>query len=414
MNFEGLNEERVSIVKGLQITERYEENKKKFFIKNPITNKFFILGEMQYKLLMAFGENKTIDEVVEYMNHMGLNISFEQVKKFKENLISVKILSCGDESHPLEKKRVEIQRGKTFFQRLLFIKIPVVNPDNFVEKVLKKVSFIFSPLFLVLMAVYVILGLGIYIYRFSPWVSEIITDSLSKNVMIIVILYLITIFSSIFHEMAHALTCKRFGGKVNEMGFLIIYFRPGLFCNISDSYLFKERKHRIYVSMAGIILDFIVWSTIIIVGYLFELNGLNVYFISAFGFYGLVTILLELNPLVKLDGYYILTEIVNIYNLRENSFKYLKNVFLKNMSKTYSSKKEKGVYIAYSVFSAVYSIWLIFYTFYIIIKYLVLKLNTLGMVISIIILILLFYDLVKKMFLLILRMLNHSCKNIGG
>lgn len=414
MNFEGLNEERVSIVKGLQITERYEENKKKFFIKNPITNKFFILGEMQYKLLMAFGENKTIDEVVEYMNHMGLNISFEQVKKFKENLISVKILSCGDESHPLEKKRVETQRGKTFFQRLLFIKIPVVNPDNFVEKVLKKVSFIFSPLFLVLMAVYVILGLGIYIYRFSPWVSEIITDSLSKNVMIIVILYLITIFSSIFHEMAHALTCKRFGGKVNEMGFLIIYFRPGLFCNISDSYLFKERKHRIYVSMAGIILDFIVWSTIIIVGYLFELNGLNVYFISAFGFYGLVTILLELNPLVKLDGYYILTEIVNIYNLRENSFKYLKNVFLKNMSKTYSSKKEKGIYIAYSVFSAVYSIWLIFYTFYIIIKYLVLKLNTLGMVISIIILILLFYDLVKKMFLLILRMFNHSCKNIGG
>lgn len=409
-----LIEETFSRLKGLEVTERYEENKKSFFVKNPLTNKFFILAETQYKLLMAFDGNKTINEVVDYMGNMGLKLSFDQVEKFKDKLISMKLLSSGDEEVSLDKKRIETQSGKTFFQRLLFIKIPVVNPDSFVEKVLKKVGFIFSPLFLVLMAAYVVLGISVYAYEFSPWTADLITNSPSKNIMIIAIMYFITIVASVFHEMAHALTCKKYGGKVNEMGLLIIYFRPGLFCNISDSYLFKQKKHRVYVSMAGIILDFIVWSTIILVGYFFNLNGFNVYFMPAFGIYGLVTILLELNPLIKLDGYYTLTEVVNIYNLREKSFHYLKNIFSKNTLNSTISKKEKRVYSAYSSFAAVYSTWLIFYTFYILIKYLILKLNTLGMIIAIVILGFLFYDLIRKILLSILKIFTNSCKSIGG
>lgn len=409
-----LIEERFSIVKGLEVTERYENNRKSFFIKNPITNKFFILGETQYRILMAFNENKTIHEVIDHMNNFGLKLSFEQVEKFKDKLVNIKILSCGNENPSVDKVKIETQSGKTFFQRLLFIKIPVVNPDSFVEKTFKKASFIFSPLFLILMAAYVIFGICVYTYKFSPWRAELITSSSSKNVIIVVILYLITIIGSVFHEMAHALTCKKFGGKVNEMGLVIIYFRPGLFCNISDSYLFEEKKHRVYVSIAGIILDFVVWSTIILVGYLFDLNGFNVYFVPAFGFYGLVTILLGLNPLIKLDGYYTLTEIVNIYNLRENSFIYFKNILLKNTSKISISKREKRVYIGYSIFAAIYSTGLILYTLYIVIKYLILKLNILGMIIGLTILGLLFYDLVRKIPFSISKIFSNSCKGTGG
>ncbi|MEN2774634.1 site-2 protease family protein [Acetivibrio clariflavus] len=406
-------EERFSVIKEVEIVERYQNNKKCFFVKNQITNKFYVFGEIQYRILMALDENRTIHEAIEHLRDSGLNISFEKVEKFKNNLVSIKLLNCNNKNPSPELKRIETQRGETLIQRLLFIKIPIANLDFLIEKISKKISFVFFPAFLILMAAYIICGLSVYIYKFSPWKTVLITDSSSKNVIIVAVLYITTIIGSAFHEMAHALTCKRFGGKVHEIGIVIIYFRPGLYCNISDSYLFKEKKYRVCVSMAGIILDFVLWSTIVLVGYFFDLVGFNVYFLPAFGFYGLVTILLELNPLIKLDGYYALTEIVDIYNLRENSFKYLQNIFLKNKLKKSIGKKEKRVYIGYAIFAAIYSVWLITNTFYLLMKYLILKLSTLGMIIGFIILGLLFGDIVKKILLLILKILKIKGKGVG-
>lgn len=413
MNFDNLTDERFCIIKDLEVSERNIDNTKKYIIKNPRTNKFFILGQAQYKLLMAFDGTRTLKEIVEYMNSINLKISLEQVEKFTDKLKNMKVFIDREEEALMNKKKIEMQSGKTLFQRLLFIKIPIVNPDSFIKKLLSKVNFIFSPFFLSLMVLYIIFAISIYIFKFSPWKSSLISNSLSENIMIIVILYMITIFSSVFHEIAHALTCKKFGGKVSEMGFIIIYFRPGLFCNISDSYLFKEKKHRIYVSIAGIILDIIVWSTIILIGYLFKLNGSNLNFMPAFGFYGIITILLELNPLIKLDGYYALTEIIGIYNLRENSFNYLKSIFFKNNITAAVNKKHKRIYRRYSIFATVYSTWLIFYTLYILFKYLILKLNTPGMIIATIILIILFCDLIAKILLAMLKVFKSNWGNMG-
>ena len=50
---------------------------------------------------------------------------------------------------------------------------------------------------------------------------------------------------SVAHEVAHSLMCKRFGGEVHEMGFMLIYFQPALYTNVSDAWLFPERRKRL-------------------------------------------------------------------------------------------------------------------------------------------------------------------------
>src|SRR5262249_11948319 len=62
------------------------------------------------------------------------------------------------------------------------------------------------------------------------------------------------------HEFAHGLTCCHFGGKVQEVGFMLIYFQPAFFCDVSDSWMFPSKKHRMLVTMAGGYFQLVVWG----------------------------------------------------------------------------------------------------------------------------------------------------------
>jgi len=54
-----------------------------------------------------------------------------------------------------------------------------------------------------------------------------------------------------FHEFAHGITCKHFGGSVRDLGFMLIYFQPAFYCNVSDAWLFPEKRKRLWVTAAG-------------------------------------------------------------------------------------------------------------------------------------------------------------------
>src|SRR5439155_17329542 len=63
--------------------------------------------------------------------------------------------------------------------------------------------------------------------------------------------WLILALVTALHESAHGLTCKHYGGAVHEIGFLLLWFMPCFYCNVSDAWLFKEKPKRLWVSFAG-------------------------------------------------------------------------------------------------------------------------------------------------------------------
>src|SRR5207249_6099336 len=62
------------------------------------------------------------------------------------------------------------------------------------------------------------------------------------------------------HEFAHGLTCKRFGGEVHELGFLLLLLQPCLYCNVSDAWLFPQKSKRLWVSFAGPYFELFLWA----------------------------------------------------------------------------------------------------------------------------------------------------------
>src|SRR6185295_19936904 len=125
------------------------------------------------------------------------------------------------------------------------------------------------------------------------------------------------------HEFSHGLTCCHYGGKVHEVGFMLIYFNPAFYCDVSDSYMFPKRTNRMAVALAGGFVQLTVWGICTIVWRLTDSNAsINQLALIVIVFSGLQT-LVNFNPLIKLDGYYMLSDYLEIPNLRTKAVRSL-------------------------------------------------------------------------------------------
>jgi multidrug efflux pump subunit AcrA (membrane-fusion protein) len=126
------------------------------------------------------------------------------------------------------------------------------------------------------------------------------------------------------HEFAHGLTCKHYGGQVHEVGFLLMYFMPCFYCNVSDAWLFREKSKRLWVTFAGGYFELFMWS-LAVFAWRVTLPGTTVNYLAfiVLTVCGVQT-LFNFNPLIKLDGYYMLSDWLEVPNLQQRSFSYFK------------------------------------------------------------------------------------------
>jgi putative peptide zinc metalloprotease protein len=119
----------------------------------------------------------------------------------------------------------------------------------------------------------------------------------------------------VLHELAHGLACQKLGGHCREMGIMLFCFTPCLYCDVSDASMIPQRWHRAAIAAAGMYSDlalaavasWVWWSSE--PGLVRQL-ALNVMFVGSVG-----TLLFNLNPLVRCDGYYILSDLLSLPNL---------------------------------------------------------------------------------------------------
>ena len=132
----------------------------------------------------------------------------------------------------------------------------------------------------------------------------------------------------VLHEFGHGLSCKKFGGECHEIGFMLLVFTPCLYCNVSDSWMLPNKWKRVWIGAAGIYVEMILASIAAYVWWFTEpgttINDLclNMMFLNVVS-----TILINGNPLLRFDGYYIVMDALEIPNLRQKSTEVLKRWF---------------------------------------------------------------------------------------
>jgi putative peptide zinc metalloprotease protein len=325
-----------------------------YIIKEPTSGKFIRLREPEHFLLTSLdGTRAPADAAGLFVKTFNKTISPEAVAQFAAKMADLGFL-----------EGTQAKREK--HRSVLFIPLKAFDPKRSLDWLYPKTRWLFSTPMIWIQTIAVLLGGVIFIANIEQFPFKLASIFHAADILtIIVCIFLITIV----HEYAHALTCRHFGGNVREMGFLLLYFQPCFYCNVSDAYLFPNRRERLLVTLAGIGAQLVLWGgfailwRITIEGYF--LNRVF-YLVAAICF---ATTVFNLNPAIKLDGYYLLADYLRIPNLRQKAFDHIwtrirVRLFGCTPTGIVPSAREAKIYWRYGLLAIAYSALLIFFILY--------------------------------------------------
>src|SRR6185437_3100597 len=169
-----------------------------------------------------------------------------------------------------------------------------------------------------------------------------------------------------FHETAHGLTCKHFGGAAHKMGFLLYYLSPCFFVDVTEIYVYGGKWQRITVSIAGIWTELIICAAAT-VAWWGTPGGSSIHDFTykIMLITGVGVIIINLNPLIKLDGYYILSELTGIVSLKERATAFVSGLVKRKLFRLpvdveFVPRRRRLFFAIYALLSGLYSYTLLY------------------------------------------------------
>jgi putative peptide zinc metalloprotease protein len=350
--------------------EHLEDGSSMVVAKLPGTGFVLRFVPEQWKLLQLFDGNRSYQEISQLSAETtGAFFSEDDVREISGFLYAETDFICKTplEKNILLKQQLQGQRRKQRkrFKIMDFTDITVKewpNADRYISWLYPKLRFIYTPAFVLFSLLLFALMLWMWADRFG----EIWTDSFefynftTKSGTDLIEFWFLFAAMACFHETGHGLTCKHFGGNVEKMGFTLMYFAPSFFCDASQALVYANRWQRVAVSIAGIWIDLIicVFATIVWWG---TATGMAIHDLSykIMMVTGIGVSLLNLNPLIKLDGYLIFSDLVHEPELKEKSTLYLsslvrKRIFGLPVEVEFVPRRRRAFYIIFAILSALY------------------------------------------------------------
>ena len=300
-------------------------------IKDPVKKKYFRFEEEEYFVLSLFDNQKTSQEVAELYNKKFYdNLTEKDIEEFVASVRSSDLLEKNlSELNTFLYEQLKEERKSKIRQAkgsALYFRVPLVDPDLFFYKIMPYIKWFWSKPCIMLMNFIMISAVFVLFNNNEEVKSGMahIFDFSSQSAFQLFILWATVMSVIAIHELGHGLTCRRFGGECHEIGFLFMFFNPCMYANVNDAWLFENKRHQLYVTFAGCFIEFLVGSIAVYVWVLTQKGA----FINMLAFKVIVVcffsaIFMNFNPLMKFDGYFALSDYLEMPNLRDRSKEYL-------------------------------------------------------------------------------------------
>lgn len=275
-------------------------------VKDPRSGNFFLLGAREHFLLLRLDGGADAEGVRrEYERRFREPLDGEGLEAFVATAREQGMLVSETVPPPPRMRQSVLAWRKSLF-----------DPDRLLAALAPRLRFVFTRGFLLLSGAWVLFA------AFVLWANREEAAASARDAMrweSVALGWIVLAAVGILHELAHGLACKRHGGEVREVGVLFLFFMPCFYCNVSDAWLFREKSKRLWVMLAGGYCDLLVWAFAVLLWRVAE-PGTLVHRVSflVLGLSG-VDSLFNFNPLLKLDGYYLLSDWQEVPNLRQRS-----------------------------------------------------------------------------------------------
>ena len=349
--------------------EHFEENKREVRAFVPGVDAMFSFPPETWELIQLFDGQRSFAEVAAlYSAQKGVNYSEETVRDFAADIDAMNFwyLTPQERNIKLMQKTADERRRmqkKTDWGDLSLIKFPAVNPDPFLTRLYRVIGFMYQPWCVGLTLLAFAFTAGIFIVHWS----EVGRDTLEfynfadKSWFDVAAFWIIGSVLLCIHETGHGLTCKHYGAPVPAMGFLLIYLTPAFYTDTTAGEVKASRFERLMIAVSGVYAELVVCAFATPIWWLTPPNTpTHDFAYTIILFTGIAVVMINWNPLMKLDGYYIMCDLMGIQDLKEASTLYLstwvkRNIWGLPVEIPYVPPRRRPWYVFYAALSGLYS-----------------------------------------------------------
>jgi putative peptide zinc metalloprotease protein len=339
-------------------------------IKDPVGLNYFRFQEEEFAILEWLDGHTSLDEIKRRFEKQFApqKIGLDELGRLIGTLhrSGLVIADVPGQGPQLLKRRKQNSRRQTIgkFTNILAIRFKGIDPERILNWMLPYTRWFFSPVAATFCILFGISALLLVAVQFDVFRSKLPTFHQFFAAENWIWLALAMGITKIIHEFGHGLSCKHFGGECHEMGLMFLVFTPCLYCNVSDSWMLPSKWQRAFIGAAGMYVELVIASFATYIWWFSEPGMLNQLALSTMFVCSVSTVLFNANPLMRYDGYYILSDLTEIPNLRQKASAILSRKLgkwclgLKEPDDPFLPERNQAFFAIYSVASAVY-LWVI-------------------------------------------------------
>ncbi|MFT5445162.1 MAG: putative peptide zinc metalloprotease protein [Gammaproteobacteria bacterium] len=341
-----------------------------YVIEDAINNRHHRFDADAFRTIQLFDGERSVAAIVDELAAQPAHSPPKQsvIIDLLAHLHAAELLNSGlpPSTEALFKRYARLNRGR--WQRGLMsplaVRVPLLDPDAFLERTHRLVGWAYSrwmlPLWLLLIALSGLLAASESTALAHHWQTRALDPS---N---LALMWLIYPFMKALHELGHAYAVKHWGGSVHEIGVMLLVFTPVPYVDASAATIFASKHRRMAVGAAGIVVELLLSAAALLVWSSVE-TGLVRDVAFNIGVIGVTsTLLFNGNPLVRFDGYFVLADALESPNLGTRSSQYLAYLLqryflgLNDARAPACARGERQIFVIYGLSSLVYRTFILF------------------------------------------------------
>ena len=293
-----------------------------WLVVDPAQHRYIQINEDAYQILTCWQSGQTFTQLIatlagQYRQYASADDIAQFVRFLSDNSLTVEPTSNGWRHY--SEMAANARHGWVMWaiHNYLFIKLPLFRPEAFLKRLLPLVAPLYSRTFLISIAMIGVAGLYLVSRQWDVFRATF-QHFFSFQGALTYALALGIIKSA--HELGHAFTALRFGCRVPSMGICLLVMFPVLYTDVTDAWRLRDRRQRLSIGSAGIIVELAVAC---LATFLWPFLPEGVFKSLAFSIATIgwvLSLAVNLNPLMRFDGYYLFADALGVENLQSRSF----------------------------------------------------------------------------------------------
>ncbi len=339
-----------------------------YVLEDRANNKFFRFSPAAHALIGLMDGERTVREIYDQASErLGEDLpSQDEVVSLLAQLHGANVLTTDalPDLQEISVRRDTMRRRKLMqsMRNPLGVRIPLFDPDRFLSITMPLVRPLFSWVGFALWLILVLVGIGTAAIHWQGVTHGVIDRVLSgEGLLLLAIAYPLV---KALHELGHGYAVKNWGGEVHELGVMLLVFMPVPYVDASASTAYQEKRRRMVVGGAGIMVELGLASLAMIAWAAMEPGVLRALMFNIMLIGGVSTLLFNGNPLIRFDGYYVFADLIEVPNLATRANRYLgylvrRYLFgFRHATSPATAPGEPAWFVAYAVASFCYRVFI--------------------------------------------------------